>query len=299
MSEFGVDSDRRKGSADKSLAAYKDALDVAVAELPPTHPMRLALALNFSVFCYEILASHGRAVHVAQQAFYDARAGLNDLSETRYKESTLIMQLLWDNIVFWTSDKPIRTDREEGLSETDNMLGVQFLQTDQEKLPRKKDKALNTEVMVVAQSGYIDHQRLPRKKQELDAGVTVELEAKSGYINHQPEKPPRKKLGNEELDGEVMVEAQSRYIDYQRLPRKKQELDAEVTVELEAKSGYINHLPEKLPRKKKLGNEELGGEVMVARDIDGQKLPRKKLGNEALGGWWPQSRVPLTRARSF
>ena len=104
MSEFGVDN-RRKGSVDKSLAAYKDALNVAAAELPPTHPMRLGLALNFSVFCYEILESHDRAIHVARQAFDDALAELGLLSESDYKDSTLIMQLIRDNLNLWESEK--------------------------------------------------------------------------------------------------------------------------------------------------------------------------------------------------
>ena len=102
MSEFGVDK-RRKDNVNKSLAAYKDASDVAV-ELPPTVPLRLGLALNFSVFCYEILESHGRAVHMAQQALDDALARLDESPETQ-KESTFIMQLLRDNIDIWTSDK--------------------------------------------------------------------------------------------------------------------------------------------------------------------------------------------------
>ena len=63
MSEFGVDNRR---SINESLAAYKAALNVAVAELAPTNPLRLDLALNFSLFCYEILESHDKAVHVAQ-----------------------------------------------------------------------------------------------------------------------------------------------------------------------------------------------------------------------------------------
>ena len=46
--------DKRKDSADKSPNAYKAASDVAVTELPPTHPSRLGLALDFSVFYYEI-----------------------------------------------------------------------------------------------------------------------------------------------------------------------------------------------------------------------------------------------------
>jgi hypothetical protein len=104
LSDFGVDN-RCKGSVDKSLAAYKDALDVAVAELPPTDPLRLDLALNFSLFCYEILDSRDRAVHAARQALDDALAGLDDLPDTNCKDSALIMQLLWDNINLWTSDK--------------------------------------------------------------------------------------------------------------------------------------------------------------------------------------------------
>lgn len=75
-----------------------------MTELPPTHPIRLGLALNFSVFYYEILNSPDRACHLAKQAFDDAIAELDTLSEESYKDSTLIMQLLRDNLTLWTSD---------------------------------------------------------------------------------------------------------------------------------------------------------------------------------------------------
>lgn len=103
LAEFAT-GDKRKDSADKSLDAYKAASDVAVTELPPTHPIRLGLALNFSVFYYEILNSPDRACHLAKQAFDDAIAELDTLSEESYKDSTLIMQLLRDNLTLWTSD---------------------------------------------------------------------------------------------------------------------------------------------------------------------------------------------------
>ena len=103
LAEFAT-GDKRKDSADKSLDAYKAASDVAVTELPPTHPIRLDLALNFSVFYYEILNSPDRACHLAKQAFDDAIAELDTLSEESYKDSTLIMQLLRDNLTLWTSD---------------------------------------------------------------------------------------------------------------------------------------------------------------------------------------------------
>ena len=81
----------------------KNATDVAQTELTPTHPIRLGLALNFSVFYYEILNSPDRACHLAKQAFDDAIAELDSLSEESYRDSTLIMQLLRDNLTLWTS----------------------------------------------------------------------------------------------------------------------------------------------------------------------------------------------------
>ena len=114
LAEFAL-GDKRKISADKSLEAYKAATEVATTDLAPTHPIRLGLALNFSVFYYEILNSPDQACHLAKQAFDDAIAGqyspyiqfasvdmsieLDTLSEESYKDSTLIMQLLRDNLV--------------------------------------------------------------------------------------------------------------------------------------------------------------------------------------------------------
>ena len=74
LAEFAV-GDKRKTSADKSLEAYKAATDVAASNLAPTHPIRLGLALNFSVFYYEILNSPDQACQLAKQAFDDAIAG--------------------------------------------------------------------------------------------------------------------------------------------------------------------------------------------------------------------------------
>ncbi|KAK8606689.1 hypothetical protein V6N13_052454 [Hibiscus sabdariffa] len=103
LAEFKTGAERKE-SAESTLLAYKSAQDIALGDLAPTHPIRLGLALNFSVFYYEILNSPDRACNLAKQAFDEAISELDTLGEESYKDSTLIMQLLRDNLTLWTSD---------------------------------------------------------------------------------------------------------------------------------------------------------------------------------------------------
>jgi len=104
--------DPRKNSADQALVAYKAASEVS-QELLPTNPIRLGLALNFSVFYYEIMNSPDNAIQLAKQAFDDAIEKLEHLQDDSYKDSTLIMQLLRDNITLWTSNADEDKKEEE------------------------------------------------------------------------------------------------------------------------------------------------------------------------------------------
>lgn len=96
--------EKRKSSVGAALESYKEASGIAGKELSPTHPIRLGLALNYSVFHYEIMNSPNEACDLAKQAFDDAISELDTLSEESYKDSTLIMQLLRDNLTLWTSE---------------------------------------------------------------------------------------------------------------------------------------------------------------------------------------------------
>merc|ERR1711977_579814 len=113
LAEFKIGQERKE-AAEQTLIAYKAAQDISLEELAPTHPIRLGLALNFSVFYYEILNSPERACHLAKQAFDDSIAELDTLGEDSYKDSTLIMQLLRDNLTLWTSDMQDLADDKEG-----------------------------------------------------------------------------------------------------------------------------------------------------------------------------------------
>ncbi|XP_015755884.1 PREDICTED: 14-3-3 protein epsilon-like isoform X4 [Acropora digitifera] len=101
----------RKEPAKSALDAYKDAQEAA-ENLPSTNPISLGLALNFSVFYYEILDSPDEACRLAKKAFDSAVGDLDKSNESQYKESTLILQLLRDNLTLWTSEM-----QEEGVDE--------------------------------------------------------------------------------------------------------------------------------------------------------------------------------------
>lgn len=90
---------------DDSQRSYQEAFEVARTKMQPTHPIRLGLALNFSVFYYEIMNSPGKACEHAKAAFEAAIEELDSLKEDAYKDSTLIMQLLRDNLTLWTSEE--------------------------------------------------------------------------------------------------------------------------------------------------------------------------------------------------
>jgi 14-3-3 protein epsilon len=101
LAEFSRDNDG-KIAAENALQAYTTAMEIAEKELAPTNPIRLGLALNFSVFYCEILTSVDRACKLAKTAFDQAIAELDMMPQETYKDATLIMQLLRDNLSLWT-----------------------------------------------------------------------------------------------------------------------------------------------------------------------------------------------------
>lgn len=96
-------SSEKAGYVELSSKAYQEASDIANADLATTHPIRLGLALNYSVFFYEIVNKPDEACKLAKEAFENAIQELDTLEESDYKDSTLILQLLRDNLTLWTS----------------------------------------------------------------------------------------------------------------------------------------------------------------------------------------------------
>jgi len=91
-------TDEFKQAASQS---YEKAMAVA-SHLPDANPVRLGLALNFSVYHYEIMANTESAQTMAQAAFTGGMGGLTDLiDDAKNRDATLILQLLRDNLLLW------------------------------------------------------------------------------------------------------------------------------------------------------------------------------------------------------
>lgn len=87
---------------EKAREAYEEALEIANRELAVTHPLRLGLVLNYSVLLQET-GDLQRAQEIVRSGFEDAIAELDNVSEDSYRDSTLIMQLMRDNLTLWSA----------------------------------------------------------------------------------------------------------------------------------------------------------------------------------------------------
>lgn len=109
-----TDADRKKLFSDKSLDSYNAAMDVA-EKLDITNPIRLGLALNFSVFYYEVIGDQDKACAIAKETIAKASEPLSAYDEDnenedkennddQHKDAISIINLLQENLNMWTSD---------------------------------------------------------------------------------------------------------------------------------------------------------------------------------------------------
>jgi len=91
--------DKRNGYVQDAHDAYEEASNIATAELPATHEIRLGLALNFSVFYYEVFGAPDKACKLAEETYKEAMKVPDggDVDNT-------ILVLLRDNLTLWTHD---------------------------------------------------------------------------------------------------------------------------------------------------------------------------------------------------
>eukprot|EP01088_Endostelium_zonatum_P005500 TRINITY_DN1718_c0_g1_i1.p1 TRINITY_DN1718_c0_g1~~TRINITY_DN1718_c0_g1_i1.p1 ORF type:complete len:250 (+),score=59.16 TRINITY_DN1718_c0_g1_i1:104-853(+) len=113
MAEFST-AEQKSNAVESSESSYKLATELAEKSLEPTDAIRLGLALNYSVFLYEIKNARDDALLLAKKGFDEAIAKLDDIVEDgTYNDATLIMQLLRDNLQLWSQDLEDEEDEDD------------------------------------------------------------------------------------------------------------------------------------------------------------------------------------------
>jgi 14-3-3 protein epsilon len=104
LAEFAERDSAEYGQASQDAHDSYELAMQSAAELPATHSIRLGLALNFSVFYYEVFGKPDSAIKLASESFTAAAADIDKVDQDTYKEAEQIMQLLRDNLQLWSSD---------------------------------------------------------------------------------------------------------------------------------------------------------------------------------------------------
>merc|ERR1712154_320303 len=85
-----------------ALQAYKEAMEIS---LPPCSPIKLGLALNFSVFYYEAMKDSTKAVDLADDALQQALEKIDELEEDEFRDAKSIIELLKENLTLWKEEE--------------------------------------------------------------------------------------------------------------------------------------------------------------------------------------------------
>jgi hypothetical protein len=101
MTENAKDA-KLASAKDNALKAYQDAMAIT---LPPCSPIKLGLALNFSVFHYEGMKDSKMAVDLADKALTDALDKIDELEEDEFRDAKSIIELLKENLTLWKEEE--------------------------------------------------------------------------------------------------------------------------------------------------------------------------------------------------
>ena len=85
-----------------ALKAYEEANTIS---LPPCNPIKLGLALNFSVFHYEVMKNHSAACKLADESLQNALDKIDELEEDDFRDAKSIIELLKENLTLWKEEE--------------------------------------------------------------------------------------------------------------------------------------------------------------------------------------------------
>mmetsp|Transcript_53085 Transcript_53085/g.95189 ORF Transcript_53085/g.95189 Transcript_53085/m.95189 type:complete len:236 (+) Transcript_53085:88-795(+) len=102
-SEFTA-GDKKREAAEFAAAAYESAMAEAKHHLLPSHPLKVGLALNYSVFLFECRQNGDAAVEIAEAAVLEASRTFEGMPEDALRDTQGTLQLLQENLHLWRSN---------------------------------------------------------------------------------------------------------------------------------------------------------------------------------------------------
>lgn len=106
-----ADGARLEQAKNEALKAYSEAQQIS---LPACNPIKLGLALNFSVFYYEVMKDQKKACVLADESLQAALEKIDELDEETFRDAKSIIELLKENLTLWK-------DEEEGGQNVDDL----------------------------------------------------------------------------------------------------------------------------------------------------------------------------------
>lgn len=91
---------------------YKKAYNISIKNLPVNNCTRVGLALNYSIFLYEIKGEKNEAFDIAKKTFDESMKFVDDLEKPKCRDTLIIIQLLKENLIFWNSE--MKEEEEKG-----------------------------------------------------------------------------------------------------------------------------------------------------------------------------------------
>ena len=103
LCEISKDKELEK-AIEKAEKVYKEAYEISEKELPFINSTRVGLCLNMALFFYEIKGDKKEGCKIAKKSFEESMKYLDDLEKFKSKDVLLLIQLLKENLIFWSSE---------------------------------------------------------------------------------------------------------------------------------------------------------------------------------------------------
>ena len=95
---------KEKNLLEKTDKIYKEAFNLAIKDLPHINNERIGVCLNYALFNYEVKGDKKEGYNIAKNCFEESMKYLEEIEKFKTKDALMLIQLLKENLIFWSSE---------------------------------------------------------------------------------------------------------------------------------------------------------------------------------------------------